>query len=172
MTELPNIEDLVVYKFDGPKGFFPHYTPRDMQTLGVFDGDFFKYISTREGLPSELWQGIASENYFEVSVSHRSRMMEIPTMIRMIDPKGWFQWYCRFYYGRRILGDSSADQYRVNQWRKEVVTLFHYIKFGIPPDGYEGDKITDLDLFPEYRQQLLHFGYDSRIDPLSLAIIL
>ena len=174
-------------KFDGLPGFNPFYTPREMLQLGVFDGAFFKKITTMRDIPTEeLFKDIPYEkyaqilipkdddeapilgevttvNYFGRVVPRRNRCHNMGPNEKILD-LDWFSWYCKFYYGRR----SIADAGRMRQFRDEVVTLFHYIKNGVSnnpvqPVGY--DKKTDLTQFKEWRQQLLHFGWDPTVDP-------
>lgn len=166
--ELPiDPSDIPELKFQGIPGFMPHYTPKDMLLLGVFGGTFFNSLTMRRKLPPELFEGVPPENFesripngeincFKELVSKRNRQGNIPYLAKMVHPGGWYHWYCHFYYGSR----NEFDGFRVNEWRQEVATLYHYIKFGSTGDP----------LLVAYRQQLLHYGWDHRINPLDKGI--
>lgn len=192
MANIPS--DKPALKFPDLPLFYPHYTPKEVLEFGAFDGKFFNKISYREHVGESLFEGldpnkyentlqtynqgaepieggILTPNYFGLSVPTRHRQQRIPDYIRFRDPMGWFQWYARFFTGRR---NSQIDPYRVQQWRNEICTLFFYIKGGTPEgELQEGTtKITDLNQFKDVRQQLLHFGWDSTVDPASMEIYL
>ena len=92
--------------------FQPQLTPREMLALGVFGG---KYMTDcRKEFPAS-WYTRAKLcsthhdpklNYFGVNASQSLDTWWHKGWIRPQDPRGWFQWYCRYYMGRR----SSDDE--------------------------------------------------------------
>ena len=90
----------------GPE-FKPELTPREMLALGVFGG---KYMTDcREEFPASWFKRAkiseerhrASLNYFGVNASQPLEVWRRKGWIHPDDPRGWFQWYCRYYSGRR-----------------------------------------------------------------------
>src|SRR5262245_23424155 len=90
--------------------FTPQLTPRQMLALGVFGG---KYMTDcRDEFPAswftraKLCDGRHDPrlNYFGVNASQPLSVWRRKGWINPQDPRGWFQWYCRYYMGRR-----SAD---------------------------------------------------------------
>ena len=152
-------------KFLNLPGFNPHYTPREILELGVFGGTYFVKYRSQQGLPKELFEGLPTikydalvydknNNYFQVDAHQRRRDFNMPNDARVLDPFGWFQWYCRFFYGRR----SSSDNYRLAQWKDELETIMFYITKACEV----ADKpLTDLTVEKAWRQQALNFGWDS-----------
>ena len=62
-------------------------------------------------------------DYYDVSVNKYGvkcgtslRVWENKGWINEIDPYGWFQWYFRYWLGRR----SKDDERQINRWRKIV----------------------------------------------------
>jgi hypothetical protein len=136
-------------------GFSPELTPKQMLELGVFGG---KYLTDcREEFPgswfkrakiSEEWHR-PSLNYFRVSASQPLEVWRRKGWIHPDDPRGWFQWYCRYFSGRR----HDDDLRQIKRWRavrRHVAQLKKYCARG------------DLNCRPRQRQALLHWAYDSR----------
>lgn len=101
-------------------GFEPELTPVQMLALGIFEG---KYLRDCVAEFPERWfehavlagkEADADCNYFKI----KSRL-SLPEWRRRggiaePDVRGWFQWYCRYYYGRRIAG---IDEWQIKRWR-------------------------------------------------------
>lgn len=136
-------------------GFRPQLTPKQMLKLGVFGG---KYMTDcgRE-FPASWFKNakLCAErhepllNYFGVNASQLLSVWREKGWIYYDDPRGWFQWYCRYYFGRRCQDDLR----QIRRWRamrRHVVQ----VKRNCSP--------RDLSCRRRQRQALLHWGYDSR----------
>ena len=136
-------------------GFEPQLTPKEMLALGVFGG---KYMTDcREEFPKSWFSKARlsperhdpSLNYFGVNASQPLAVWRKKGWIYPDDPRGWFQWYCRYYMGRRSLDDER----QIRRWR-QMERHVAQIKHGCMP--------RDLDCRRRQRQALLHWAYDSR----------
>ena len=96
-------------------GFAPELTPKQMLALGVFGG---KYMTDcRKEFPASWFARAklskdrqrAAVNYFGINASQPLEVWREKGWIHPDDPRGWFQWYCRYYSGRRH-GRPAADQ--------------------------------------------------------------
>ena len=99
--------------------FEPELTPKEMLHLGVFGG---KYMTDcRDEFPKDWFTKAklatgrrqAALNYFGVNASQSLAEWRTSGWIRPQDPRGWFQWYCRYYMGRR----SADDRRQIRRWR-------------------------------------------------------
>jgi hypothetical protein len=136
-------------------GFAPQLTPRQMLALGVFGG---KYLTdcTKE-FPASWFKKAKlcrerhepSLNFFGVNASQPLSVWLRKGWIYHEDPRGWFQWYCRYYSGRRCLDDLR----QIKRWRAVRRHLAQLKK-----NCARGD----LTCRRKQRQALLHWAYDSR----------
>jgi hypothetical protein len=136
--------------------FHPELTPKEMLALGVFCG---KYMTDcQEEFPASWFTRAklspggrdCSLNYFGVGASQPLSMWRRRGWIHPDDPRGWFQWYCRYYMGRRMPDEDARQIKRWRAIRRHVVQLRGHCEPG------------DLSCRPRQRQALLHWAYDSR----------
>ncbi|MFT7558039.1 MAG: hypothetical protein ACI83D_000721 [Planctomycetota bacterium] len=136
--------------------FKPGVTPKEMLDLGVFGGLYFS------DQPDEFPKSWFAEaelsmdgkqhkelNYFGVLASQSLEVWQFKGWINPQDPRGWFQWYCRYYLGRR----SDDDERQIKRWKAMVrhrAQIYHNCRPG------------DIHCRPKQRQALLHWAYDSR----------
>jgi hypothetical protein len=135
--------------------FRPELTPKEMLRLGVFGG---KYVTDCIGeFPADwferarLSRGRADPklNYFGVNASQPLSVWRRKGWIHPDDPRGWFQWYCRYYRGRRMEDDPRQIK-RWRQMRRHIAQIKAHCEAG------------DLTCRRRQRQALLHWAYDSR----------
>ncbi len=166
MNELININDTMQkgsYYLNDPIGenfdpnFKPELTPKEMLSLGIFGG---KYMNDcRFEFPSDWFTNAKLSpskknielNFFQVDASLPLSEWQRKGWIHPADPRGWFQWYCRYYYGRRM---SEEDQRQIKRWK----AMRRHIG-AIQKNCYP----HDLDCRKKQRQALLHWAYDSRL---------
>lgn len=136
------------------QGFSPDLTPKEMLELGVFGGHYFE--GEQDEFP-EAWFTIAritdhhdsSQNYFNVDASQSREEWQRKGWIHEQDPRGWFQWYCRYYLGRR----TEDDARQIKRWKNMTRHIAQ-----VKAHCQEGDELCR----PVQRQALLHWAYDSR----------
>lgn len=104
---------------DFDKSFKPHFTPQKMLELGVFEG---KYCNDCQNeFPKEWFKKAKTSdvanpalNYFGVKSRQPLSVWRKKGWIVDPDPRGWFQWYCRYWLGRRI---PEVDALQIKRWR-------------------------------------------------------
>lgn len=136
--------------------FSPELTPKEMLNLGVFGG---KYLTDCQDEFPEEWFTHAklsplkkdiSLNYFLVDASQPLSQWIQKGWIHPQDPRGWFQWYCRYYMGRRT---EDEDMRQIKRWfgfRRHIGAIKKNC------EKYE------YSCRPKQRQALLHWAYDAR----------
>jgi len=136
--------------------FRPDLTPKEMLELGVFGG---KYMTDcGDEFPADWYRHakLCHEfhdpklNFFGVNASQPLSVWRKKGWISQYDPRGWFQWYCRYYMGRRI---ESEDEKQIKRW-KMIKRHAAQLKKNCKPG--------DFACRPVQRQALLHWTYDSR----------
>lgn len=131
--------------------FSPDFTPYQALTMGVFGGGYF---AGHNNLVSEfphlhVFQTdhpSADNNYYGVEASMSRREWIKRGWIHEDDPRGWFQWYCRYHFGRR----HSDDDRQINRWK--AFKKRKLIEIG---------SSTDPDYMRKTRQGLLHWAIAS-----------
>src|ERR1051325_8206999 len=136
--------------------FTPELTPSEMLQLGVFCG---KYMTDCANEFPTSWftdaklsprERNCALNYFGVDASQPLSVWRKHGWIHPDDPRGWFQWYCRYYMGRRMPMEDGRQIRRWKAMRRHVIQ----IQRNCDP--------TDFNCRPRQRQALLHWAYDSR----------
>ncbi len=133
--------------------FKPHFSPQQMLELGVFEG---KYCNDcRNEFPPEWFANakiseIATPelNYFGVKSRQSLAIWREKGWIIAPDPRGWFQWYCRYYLGRRI---PEVDKEQIKRWK-----AFARHSAQVKANCERGD----ISCRPRQRQALLQWSYD------------
>lgn len=135
--------------------FKPELTPPEMLALGVFGGkymtdcteEFPKAWFARARLCPERHD--AELNFFGINASQPLSYWRAKGWIHEDDPRGWFQWYCRYYMGRRCEDDAR----QIRRWKAMQRHIAQILK---------NCRKGDLDCRRKQRQALLHWAYDSR----------
>ncbi len=138
---------------DFAPGFKPHFTPQEMLELGVFEG---KYMNDcRAEFPAAWFEKAKlsdtpdpSLNCFQIKSRQPLSVWRAKGWIIEPDPRGWFQWYCRYYLGRRI---PEVDAFQIKRWRA-FARHAAQVKKNCPPG--------DTACRPRQRQALLQWSYD------------
>jgi hypothetical protein len=138
--------------------FRPELTPKEMLVLGIFGGRYMRdckkefpkdwFVRAKlfpEGLPGHD----KNLNYFKVEASQPLSFWKKKGWIHKDDPRGWFQWYCRYYIGRR----HEDDDRQIGRWKS-----FRRHVAQIEKNCWQGD----LNCRSKQRQAVLHWAYDSR----------
>ena len=150
------------YELTAPMGrgfdpdFRPELTPKEMLALGVFGGRYM--TDCRAEFPADWFRHAKlcherhdpALNFFGVNASQPLATWRTKEWIYEEDPRGWFQWYCRYWLGRRC----PDDERQIRRWcaiQRHVAQL------------RKACRRRDLTCRPRQRQALLHWAYDSRL---------
>lgn len=160
------MQDGYEYELTEPVGrnfdpaFKPELTPKEMLTLGVFGGVYMR--DCRDEFPKDWFADAklqderktrheAKLNLFKVNASQPLKVWRAKGWINeKHDPRGWFQWYCRYYMGRRL---PLEDQRQIRRW-KAIARHSAQVKANC---GH-----GEMQCRPRQRQAILHWAYDSR----------
>lgn len=137
------------------RDFRPDLTPKQMLELGVFGGRYM--TDCRQEFPASWFKNAKLSpgrarpelNHFGVGASKSLSYWMAKGWIHPQDPRGWFQWYCRYYMGRR----SEDDERQIKRWK---AMQRHIAQLKIHCG--KGERVCR----PVQRQALLHWAYDSR----------
>lgn len=171
------------------KSFHPNRSPEEILRAGAFGGTYFRSIASavtnikykpsdvlRDTLKPEWIKGlnaskvltsstyVPSVNKFRVKCGGSLGMWESSGWISDSDPYGWFQWYCRFYQGRRC-GDDGRQ---ISRWMKSVGEKGRFrsqlCNKIFAAGGFS--HVSDVKISPVIRQTLLHWGLEITEDIL------
>ena len=135
--------------------FKPELSPKQMLAMGVFGGKYMTDCAAE--FPADWFEQakLSPEgrnpklNFFGVDASQSLAEWRRKGWIEEEDPRGWFQWYCRYYLGRR----GPDDERQIKRW-KAIKRHVRQIEKNCEP--------CDLRCRRRQRQALLHWAYDSR----------
>ncbi len=136
--------------------FQPHLSPKEMLSMGVFEG---KYINDcRKEFPADWYANAKlsempdpNVNYFGIKSRQQLSVWQDKGWIYGPDPRGWFQWYCRYYLGRRL---DQTDTIQIKRWR-----AFNRHAGQVKANCAAGDPFCR----PRQRQALLQWAHDPLI---------
>ncbi len=148
------------YNYTAPIGegfaldFTPELTPPQMLELGVFEGHYLN--DCQKEFPQSWFSNAklsfdypdAKINYFGIKSRLSLPEWQKRCWIVSPDPRGWFQWYCRYYMGRRI---PNVDDWQIKRWRAFKRHLAQIKKNCLP---------LDIDCRARQRQALLQWAYN------------
>lgn len=173
--------------------FRPNLTPEEVIRRGSFGGTYFRPISSSvtgqsytseeamHGLPAKWFKGldvgrmVTSKEYnddvntYKVSCGQGLREWEASGWISSYDPYGWFQWYCRFYLGRRCPDDERQIKRGLGvmgdkgRWKRFLINKC--LQSQLPLE----EALANRDISPKVRQLLQHWGYEVTLHDLELA---
>ena len=134
-------------------GFKPFFTPKEMLAHGVFEG---KYLNDcRDEFPADWFKTAKLSDVADVSLNCFNIKSRQPLSVWLEkgwiygpDPRGWFQWYCRYYIGRRL---PEIDAIQIKRWRA-FTRHTAQIKANCEPHN--------TLCRPRQRQALLQWAYD------------
>lgn len=160
--------------------FRPNVTPAEVLRAGSFGGTYFRSIISgvtnekysgsemlAETCPADWTEGLDAKtrltsatyrpslNKFGVKCGGSLGMWESSGWISDVDPYGWFQWYCRFYRGRRC----SDDARQIGRWSKSAGPRGRFRSQLLNKCLAAGKGAGDVSISPVIRQTLLHWGF-------------
>ena len=141
---------------DFREDFSPELSPKQMLRLGVFGGRYM--TDCRDEFPADWFTHAKlcherhdpALNYFGVNASQPLAVWRRKGWIHPDDPRGWFQWYCRYWMGRRM---PEEDNRQIHRWKaiaRHIAQVRSHCRKG------------DASCRPRQRQAILHWAYDSR----------
>ena len=166
------------FSFEDEPTFRPNMSPKEVIQAGSFGGTYFRPIKSgvaKKSFGSEAWKELPSDwlenvniskqvaspiydvnvNTYKVKCGSSLEAWESSNWIRAQDPYGWFQWYCRFFQGRRTdddkrqIGRWLRCAGETGRWRNNLITKI--FKAGV---SYDNRSVS-----PVVRQVLQHWAY-------------
>eukprot|EP00747_Dinoflagellata_sp_TGD_P186393 gnl/TRDRNA2_/TRDRNA2_43394_c0_seq1.p1 gnl/TRDRNA2_/TRDRNA2_43394_c0~~gnl/TRDRNA2_/TRDRNA2_43394_c0_seq1.p1 ORF type:complete len:289 (+),score=36.38 gnl/TRDRNA2_/TRDRNA2_43394_c0_seq1:1-867(+) len=158
--------------------FRPNLTPEEVLRVGAFGGGYFRSIrssvtkktyrpAVHEEFPPSWFSGVdvaslitssrynAAVNLYGVTCGNSLEFWQQKGWMRAQDPYGWFQWYCRFFLGRR----TADDERQVGRWVSAIGEKGRWRTFLVGQCIRAGKVWDDPTASPVTRQTLLHWGY-------------
>ncbi|OJD29651.1 zn2+-binding protein melusin contains chord domain protein [Diplodia corticola] len=183
------------YHFASHPAFTPNKSPEEVLREGCFGGTYFRPLRSRalgastvvdgdwRELPAAWVAGVdvarcltssrydAAVNKYGVACGQSIEEWEAAGWIaHEWDVRGWFQWYCRFWMGRR----GADDERQVGRWARCVgergrwrrALLRGYVKAGVRSVFDDGDEGRG-EVSPVVHQTCHHWAWEVRQDALD-----
>ncbi len=187
-------DEEATFHFPDQPLFVPNKSPEEMIREGCFGGSYFRPLYSRtlgitisddwRELPDEWISGLDVDtwltsptynpeiNKYKVSCGQSIEEWEAAGWINhTYDVRGWFQWYCRFFMGRRC----EDDERQISRWRKCVgetgrwrrMLLKKYVALGIREVFDDGEDEDQVDVSPVIHQTCTHWAFEVRQNVLD-----
>jgi len=180
--------------------FRPNLTPKEILQAGAFGGTYFRPIHssvTHQQYGEEVWRElppdwfegldvatqVASPNYrtdvnkYKAKCGQGLKEWESSGWITSFDPYGWFQWYCRFYQGRRCADDirqisrGNGVMGPTGRSRRALINKVVNDASSRPGGILKAENINaalkNMKISPVVRQLLLHWGYELTFEDVT-----
>ena len=151
--------------------FTPNLSPKEIIRLGSFGGIYFYDEGGRidinyKEFPSDWFDGLEESfylskkynrkiNFFKIKSGLSQEEREEKGWINKQDPRGWFQWYCRYYMGRR----TDDDERQIKRWNNFCGEKGRWRNYIYSKINKRGTSTDDISFSLAVRQSLLHWGY-------------
>ena len=187
VSPTPTRDETGTFHFDEFPLFLPNKSPEEIIREGSFGGSYWRPVKSRRlgaviendwnELPPEWIEGLnvhkyltnpdydADVNKYQVACGQSIEEWEASGWImHEHDVRGWFQWYCRFFQGRRC----ADDERQVSRWRKCVgptgrwkrMLLKAYVKMGVREVFDDGEDNDTKQVSPVMHQTCHHWAYE------------
>lgn len=147
--------------------FEPMFTPKEMLEKGIFGGTYFAELIDHKDFPEEWFENIDESfyktdkyltkvNFFKIKSGQSQEEWEDKGWMHKDDPRGWFEWYCKYFLGRRHEDDErqikrwAAFCGPKGRWRNIIYAKIHASGCGIE---------NSQDVSRRIQQSLLHWSY-------------
>jgi hypothetical protein len=182
------------FHFESHPSFTPNKSPEEVIREGCFGGSYYRPLRSQKlgitieddykELPRSWINGLdvsrnlASTTYnpdvnkFKVACGQSIEEWEAAGWINHdYDVRGWFQWYTRFFQGRR----SEDDDRQVSRWRKCVgdtgrwrsMLLKKYVALGVREVFDDGADEDSPEVSPVMHQTCHHWAFEVRQNVLD-----
>ena len=186
IAEAPSRDEAGVFHFESHPDFTPNKSPEEVLREGCFGGSYFRPLYSKhlrttisddyQELPSEWIEGLnvglflTSPDYdpeinkYKVACGQSIEEWELAGWINhKYDVRGWFQWYCRFFMGRRC----EDDDRQVSRWKKCVgatgrwrrMLLKKYVSAGVRDVFDDGEEEEQIEVSPVMHQTCHHWAF-------------
>lgn len=190
----PSRDETGVLHFASHPDFTPNKTPAEVLREGAFGGSYFRPLYSKRlrttvagdhaELPADWTAGLdvaryltspeydADANKFKVACGQSIEEWEAAGWIdHRFDVRGWFQWYCRFYLGRRC----EDDERQVGRWKRCVggtgrwrrMLLKKYVAAGVREVWDDGADEDVAEVSPVMHQTCHHWAFEVTQDVLD-----
>lgn len=187
----PARDDNGFFHFDSHLDFTPNKSPAEVVREGAFGGSYFRPLYSKklnttisDDHPPSLTEGLDTAYYltsptynpeankFKVACGQSIEQWEASGWINhSFDVRGWFQWYCRFFAGRRC----EDDDRQVSRWKKCVgptgrwrrMLLKKYVSSGVRTVWDDGEDEDTPEVSPVMHQTCHHWAFEVTQDVLD-----
>lgn len=190
----PTRDDAGVFHFGSHQDFTPNKSPAELLREGAFGGSYFRPLYSKKlgttitddhlELPPQWIEGLnvsyyltsstyePEANKFKVACGQSIEQWEANGWIdHRYDVRGWFQWYCRFFAGRRC----EDDERQVSRWKKCVgptgrwrrMLLKKYVSSGVRTVWDDGEDDNTPEVSPVMHQTCHHWAFEVTQDVLD-----
>ena len=142
------------------------FSPKEMIHKGIFGGTYFSKLIKISDFPKEWFDGLDEKyylskkyqkklNFFKIKSGLSQKEWEEKGWIHKDDPRGWFEWYCKYFLGRRHVDDER----QIKRWQEFAGEKGRFRLWLITLIKKKKTKYDDYKVSPKIRQSLQHWGY-------------